>query len=85
MAKKEPKNLDLKAIQLSMVDQIREKFIGLVGVDDASISLFKIHSVIELSKKLGMKEAIIEIKLSELVIAYDAYTEGEGIEIEDDD
>ncbi len=84
MAKKEPKNLDLKAIQLSMVDQIKEKFIGLVGVDDAAVSLFKIHSVIELSKKLGMKEAIIEIKLSELVKAYEEYTESEGIEEDDD-
>lgn len=80
----EDRQLDFKAVELSISKVIEEAIIGIFGDKNEVAMINKLHAMIELADYLNLKELSIKVSLASLRKAKTEFETDEEIEKHDD-
>jgi hypothetical protein len=80
----EEKQLDIKAVELSLAKCMTESVIGIFGDRDEAAMIHKMHAMIDFADNLGIKDLKVHISLNSLREAKIEFERDEVVEKHDD-
>tara|TARA_R110002167_G_scaffold64455_2_gene182291 strand:- start:23840 stop:24085 length:246 start_codon:yes stop_codon:yes gene_type:complete len=78
------KQLDIKAVELSLAKCMTESVIGIFGDRDEAAMIHKMHAMIDFADNLHIKDLVVRISLNSLRAAKIEFEKDETIEKHDD-